>query len=133
MSDSRAMVVLDAWAVLAMTNRERSGHAVLRVVETQDARMSSINLGEVAYRVMQLRGPAATERTVRETRALVRVEDPDLDLVLAAARLKARGGISYADCFGVATAQRHGEPIVTGDPEIVALHGADGLEVIDPR
>ncbi|MFN8201894.1 MAG: PIN domain-containing protein [Solirubrobacteraceae bacterium] len=55
----------------------------------------------------------------------------DEEPVLSASRLKARGGISYADCFAVATAQRHRLPLVTGDPEILALDGE--VEVIDPR
>ena len=46
---------------------------------------------------------------------------PDWPLVVAAARLKAAGGISYADAFCVASAERHQVPLYTGDPEILAL------------
>lgn len=125
------MVVLDAWAVLAVVNGEAPRPAVSRLIDDRGARISSINLGEVLYRTIRQRGDAAAVAVVRSVRAVARVELPDELLVEAAARLKARGGISYADCFGVATAQRHGEPIITGDPEILAL--ADELEVIDPR
>ena len=37
--------------------------------------------------------------------------------MLAAARLKARYAISYADAFAVALAQELGAPVVTGDTE----------------
>jgi len=61
----------------------------------------------------------------------VRAEEPDSELVLAAARIKAGGGISYADCFVIATAQRREAPLLTGDPEIIR-HAAN-VEVIDLR
>jgi len=32
-----------------------------------------------------------------------------------------RGGISYADCFAVATAKRQDAPLLTGDLELLAL------------
>jgi predicted nucleic acid-binding protein len=48
-----------------------------------------------------------------------------------AARLKAGGGISYADCFAIATAQRYQAPLFTGDPEIIDWAG--DVEVIDLR
>lgn len=93
--------------------------------------MSWINLGEVHYQMIRSRGWDRADAVARDARLLFRVELPDQDLVLAASRLKARGGISYADCFAVATAQRHREPIVTADPEILAFDG--DVEVIDPR
>jgi predicted nucleic acid-binding protein len=61
----------------------------------------------------------------------VRVEVPDRELVLEAAHLKIRGWISYADCFAIATARRHGAPLLTGDREIV--QAARDLEVVDLR
>ena len=47
--------------------------------------------------------------------------DPDWPLVSAAAKIKARGGLSYADAFCIATAVRVEAPLWTGDPEIVEL------------
>lgn len=45
--------------------------------------------------------------------------------------MKARGGLSYADAFAVATAHRHRAPLYTGDPELVSLGGE--LDVADLR
>ncbi|HEX4670032.1 MAG TPA: hypothetical protein VH275_08695 [Solirubrobacterales bacterium] len=39
--------------------------------------------------------------------------------------------MSYADCFALATARRHGAPLWTGDPELLALASPD--EVVDLR
>jgi len=55
----------------------------------------------------------------------------DWPLVRAAAFVKARHRLSYADAFCVATAQRMRAPLWTGDPEILAL--GDELEVVDLR
>jgi predicted nucleic acid-binding protein len=58
--------------------------------------------------------------------------EPDWSLVVEAAAIKARGGLSYADTFCVATAVRAGDPLWTGDPEIIER--AAGLcEVVDLR
>lgn len=62
-------------------------------------------------------------------RGVVEVEDPDWPLVRVAARVKARGGLSYADT--VATAHRHRAPLYTGDRELVSLGGE--LDVVDLR
>lgn len=62
----------------------------------------------------------------------MRTEPPDADLVLGAAEIKAGGRISYADCFAVATAERHQAPLLTGDPEILALD-RPALELVDLR
>lgn len=64
-------------------------------------------------------------------RGVVEVEDPDWPLVRVAARVKARGGLSYADSFAVATAHRHRAPLYTGDPELVSPGGE--LHVVDLR
>jgi predicted nucleic acid-binding protein len=83
--------------------------------------MSSINLGEVHYALIRSHGSAIADDRTAAVRRTIRVEDPDWPLVAAAARLKAGGGISYADAFCVATAERHDAPLYTGDPEILAL------------
>jgi predicted nucleic acid-binding protein len=42
-------------------------------------------------------------------------------LVLEAARVKAKHPLSYADAFAVATGRVEKAPVITGDPEILAL------------
>lgn len=83
--------------------------------------MSSINLGEVYYALVNSHGLAVADDRTAAVRRVIGVEDPDWRLVVAAARLRAGGGISCADAFCVATAERHDAPLYTGDPEILAL------------
>lgn len=123
--------VLDAWAVEAMLRYEPAGPRVKAEIEAGGTVMSWINLGEVFYVELRRVGRLQASEAIAAVRRQVTVEAPDGDLVMAAARLKATGGASYADCFAMATAQRHGAPLLTGDPEILAF--ADQLDVVDVR
>jgi predicted nucleic acid-binding protein len=123
--------VLDAWPVAALLNDEPAAEQVADLLELEAVGISSINLGEVYYGMIRRRGRSAANELVQGIRQVVRVEDPDWQLVRSAAEIKARGGLSYPDAFCVATALRHRAPLYTGDPEIIEL-GAD-IEVIDLR
>ena len=122
---------LDSWAVMAMLNAEPAATRVREAVE-QGAVMSWINLGEVYYLTTRRRGEALARRAVEALQRRIHVEEPDVALVMAAAEVKARGRMSYADAFCVATARRHRAALYTGDPEIIKLDG-DDLEVVDLR
>lgn len=123
--------VLDSWAITALFDGEPAARRVEQAIVDDDAGMSSVNLGEVYYVMARRRGAGAAVQIVEGVRGVVAVEDPDWPLVRAAAEIKTRGGLSYADAFCVATAIRHRAPLYTGDPEIIRL-GAD-IEVIDLR
>ena len=100
-------------------------------IDTAEAVMSAINLGEVLYKLERDHGHERASTLVDRVRAVTTVEDPDWDLVVRAARVKVEGGLSYADSFCVATAQRHNAPLYTGDPEILALR--ELVELVDLR
>jgi len=123
--------VLDSWAAMAMLNDEPAAPRVRAAVEA-GAVMSWINLGELHYLTTRRRGEALARRAVEGLQRRISVEEPDAALVMAAAEIKARGRLSYADAFCVATARRHRSPVLTGDPEIIAFDG-DDLEVVDLR
>jgi PIN domain nuclease of toxin-antitoxin system len=124
-------VVLDSWAVLALYEDHPCAGEVEGAIDTAEAIMSSINLGEVLYRLEREHDSAQAMALVEQVRTVTVVEDPDWHLVVEAARLKAGGRLSYADAFCVATAQRHQAPLYTGDPEILALE--DVVEMVDLR
>jgi PIN domain nuclease of toxin-antitoxin system len=124
-------VVLDSWAVLALYEDHPCAGAVEGAIDTAEAVMSSVNLGEVLYRLEREHDSAHAMALVEQVRTVTMVEDPDWHLVVDAARLKTSGGLSYADAFCVATAQRHQAPLYTGDPEILALD--DVVEMVDLR
>lgn len=124
-------MVLDAWAVLALLRDEPGAAEIERAVSAGGAVISWINLGEVFYVEARIAGEAAAAAAVERVRLALRAEPVDADLVLGAARVKARHPLSYADAFAVALAERLRLPLMTGDPEITALDRE--LAVIDPR
>lgn len=124
--------VLDAWALLAVLRAEPAGARVLAWTERRRPVVSWINLGEVLYQEARRLGDETAARAIEGVRAAVVAELPDEELVVAAASIKAAHSISYADCFAVATAERHELPLLTGDPDLVALD-RPSLEVVDLR
>lgn len=124
--------VLDSWAVSALVRDEPAAAQVERLIVSGRSIMSAVNLGEVYYVAIRDHGQSLASTLVERMRRSIEIEDPDWPLVRDAADVKARGGLSYADAFCVATAKRHGAPLYTGDPEIVALDG-DGVRVVDLR
>lgn len=123
-----AAVALDAWALLALLRAEQPAAGVVRrylrrgKAGSVELLVSIVNLGEVYYRVAQISDEARAERALALIRELPISTVPAREaFVMAAARLKARYRLSYADAFAVATARVHGAPVLTGDPEILAL------------
>lgn len=124
-------IVLDSWALLALLKDEPAAKLVERAWLREKPVMCSVNLGEVLYALIRLQGEDPARRAITKTRAELSVLDPDWGLVAEAAKLKAAGGLSYADCFALATARRYDAPLWTGDPEILALASAN--EAVDLR
>ena len=116
---------------MALYEDSPSAGEVASAIETEEALVSAVNLGEVLYMLERDHGQRQATELVEQVRSVIKVEDPDWDLVVSAAHIKARGGLSYADAFCVATAQRHKAPLYTGDPEILALK--DVVELVDLR
>ena len=119
--------VLDSFALLAYLGAEPGSErvvAVLREAEAGATRavMNEINLGEVYYVVARARAEADAEDVLSrfETLPIERVPNA-FDDVIAAARIKARFPVSYADAFAVATAGKHEATVLTGDPEFRAV------------
>jgi predicted nucleic acid-binding protein len=98
-----------------------------------DAAACSVNLGEVLYRQIRAVGPSAAGKGVDVLRQEMKVICPNWELVVAAAETKALGGLSYADAFCVATAERLQADLWTGDPEIIDLARKLPCAVVDLR
>jgi predicted nucleic acid-binding protein len=113
--------VLDAYALLAYLTKE-SGHAkvkdLLASVDTVIV-INAINLGEVFYILARARGIRAAEHFlgVILPSLPIAVLENSVEDVIAAARIKAKHALSFADCFAAATAIKERAPLVTGDPE----------------
>jgi predicted nucleic acid-binding protein len=115
--------VLDSYALLAYLQNEAAAQRVEslldRAVEGSALiHMSLLNLGEIAYLIERRHGTDQCERTLNALGAFpIAFENVTLDRILAAAHIKARHAISYADAFAAALAQEMDAAIVTGDPE----------------
>ena len=127
------MVVLDSWALLAYLKDEPAAGRIESEWIGSGAAISSINLGEVLYMRIRASGEASARADVETIRRRLDVVEPDWSLVMAAATIKARGGLSYADAFCVATALHLEAPLWTGDPEIIDQAAEHSCEVVDLR
>lgn len=127
------MVVLDSWALLAYLKDEPAAERIEQEWISQGAAISSINLGETLYIRMRESGEAAATADIETIRRRSKIVNPDWALVFSSARIKGRGGLSYADAFCVATAEHLQAPLWTGDPEIIAMSENVRCEVVDLR
>jgi len=123
-----AAVVVDSWAILALLRRENPAGDVVRRYLRRAHRgnvrllLNLVNLGEVYYRMMQIRGADSAEEGMRRVRNLPIEMVPVREaVVMEAARMKAAHPIAYADAFAVATTRLERARLLTGDPEIVSL------------
>jgi predicted nucleic acid-binding protein len=122
-TDRASGYVLDSFALLAYLEGEAGMPRVRKALEGAAAGrhrvyLSLINLGEVLYVVERARGLTEAQRT------LAVVDQLPLEMlpvtratVLAAAHVKARFPLAYADAFAVIAARDHAATVMTGDPE----------------
>ncbi len=119
--------LLDSFALLAFLNHEGGFEKVRDLLRSARAKKESllvneVNIGEVYYRTARQRSVERAEAVLDHLSTLpIRTLGNTYEQVLAAARLKARFSISYADAFALATAQREKATLVTGDPEFHAV------------
>ncbi|SMB93200.1 PIN domain nuclease, a component of toxin-antitoxin system (PIN domain) [Thermanaeromonas toyohensis ToBE] len=126
--------VLDSYAILALVEDEPGAQVVADILSDEDTELylSVVNLGEVYYIISRKQGERAAEEVVRaimeeETVAIVEVSWPR---AREAARIKAKGGLSYADAFVLGLAVELKAPVVTGDPEIKAIAESLGAKIV---
>ena len=132
--------VLDAWAILALLQREEPAATQVRACLEQGLRgeaelyLSIINAGEVVYRIGRARGEAEAWQTLEQLRRLpVELLPATDEAVLAAATLKMRHALSYADAFAAGAALARDAMLLTGDPELLALGGVVRLAPLSRR
>ncbi len=125
---SKKAKVLDSWALMAFFEGQEPAAAKVEEMLAQAHEegtplfMATINLGEVWYSSARAESEAAAEERVADVLKLgVEIIPADWALTRQAAPYKARGGVSYADCFAVALARMKKAELVTGDPEFRAF------------
>ena len=123
MSEKAPLFVLDSFALLAFFQAEPGGLKVRELLERAQRgdvglAITTVNLGEVAYRTERVFGLERAQEVLAKIEEYApAVFDVNRELALAAAHLKARYRMSYADCLAAALAQHLGGAVVTGDPD----------------
>jgi ribonuclease VapC len=129
--------VLDSWALVGWLQGEEPARAKVRELLEHAARgaakvsISLINVGEIFYLIAKRHGAAPAERFLADLATMpIQPLLPDRRLILAAARLKSRHPISYADAFAAETAREQNAILVTGDPELWQLSNREPIELL---
>lgn len=139
MSDSIPIFILDSYALLAYLGGEVGEGRVKEIlhdVSLGEIRvlMSLINLGEVVYITERERGMAKAQEVLALVKQLpIKVLPVNWQTVLAAAHIKAKYPVAYADAFAIAAAQEVEGTLITGDPEFKALQEIIRIEWIEDR
>jgi len=117
-------LVLDSHALLAYFERESGWEEVAHFLHEAAGgkcrlAMSAVNWGEICYLTLREYGADHLERVLHALDNMpVEIVDAGREIAREAAWFKARGGLSYADCFVCGLAKiNQGTEIVTGDPE----------------
>ena len=128
--------VLDSYPLISLLLEDPGYEQIvemLRNASRDEIQMfiSSINLGEIYYIIARRKGEE------KANTALVLIENLRLQIieatqgrVWAAARIKARFPVSYADAFAIAAAREMDCPVVTGDPEFRRVEQAGMVKVL---
>jgi predicted nucleic acid-binding protein len=126
-------IIFDSYAVLALIENEDGAQTVADILADKETAiyLSVINFGEIYY-IVHRNGEQAAEEVIQSIlleESLTIVEMP-WERVKEAARIKSRGGVSYADAFALSLAKEFQAPLVTGDPEIRSAAQQMGAEII---
>ncbi len=115
--------VLDSYALLAYLEGEAGAEYIKTILHGSKAGnhrvlMSIINLGEVLYITERERDLVRAQKVLALVEQLpIEIVAASREMVLAAAHIKARYPIAYADAFAVALAQANQAVVLTNDPE----------------
>jgi predicted nucleic acid-binding protein len=126
-------VVLDSHALLTYFEKQDGWQAVANLLaeggqETARLLLSTVNWGEVLYITRRVYGPDDEDAVCQALDDLpVALVSATRERVRAAARLKAEGGMAYADCFAAGLALDEGALLATGDPEFAGV--ADRIDI----
>ena len=120
-------IVFDSWPVMAYLQGEPPVNRIIEIIADAHDRgdrllMSVVNAGEVWYTIAERGGPDSADSAIDLMRSLgIELVDVDWATTQIAAAYKARGGISYADCFAAAVAKQNKASLITGDQEFKQL------------
>ena len=122
--------VLDSWGLMALFEGEEPAAAKMEdlLAEAHESGspllMTTINLGEIWYSSARAKSESVADERVSDVLKLgVELVPADWAMTRQAAQYKAKGKISFADCFGLALARMRKAELVTGDAEFKPFQG----------
>lgn len=119
--------ILDSFALMAFLQDETGAQIVedliLRAQAGKvDLAICVINLGEIWYSISRTMSVETADHYIQQLQSMpIDIINADWELTYQAAIYKAKGNISYADCFAAALANLRKGQVVTGDKEFEAL------------
>ena len=118
--------VLDANALLTYLQDRPGSSRVGQLMKEAASRersllMSVVNWGEVFYSTWQISGEEVARSVISSPQIPIEIVPVDLVGVMAAAEMKVRHKLPYADCFAAALAMSHRATLVTADPHFKKL------------
>jgi len=127
-------IVFDAYALLELLEEGEGAQTVADYLADSEVGvyLSTINLGEVYYIILRRRG----EQAAREVLNIVFLDEgltlveANWDRIKSAAALKAKGGLSFADCFVLALGIEERAPVLTGDPDVIGRAEKLGVKAV---
>ena len=131
------MTVLDAYAVIAYLRGEPAADEVGLLLETGDAMLTAVGLGEVHDHLVRLAGADEEEAALDLAQlGLLDAIAVDSTVGAAAGRLRARRyhrprcSVSMADCIAAEAARQRAESLATSDPHLLDVCDVEGVDAI---
>ena len=128
--------VLDSYALIGYLENEPFSQRIeqfLRSAKRGDTLLylHAIHLGEVYYITLREQGQKSADLAYSRIKAfpVTFISNIDEELLITAAALKANYPISYADSFATGLAIVKNCPLISGDPEFVALESGKIITV----
>ena len=129
--NGRLDFVMDAWALLTHFGNENGAQRVRQILKSAENNectigLSIINVGEVAYIIERERGMARVHEILSVIQSFpLTILPAEEKVVFTAAHIKAHHRLSYDGTFAAASAKLWDAKLMTGDPELKALHGSE--------
>ncbi len=128
-------VVFDSYALIAHFKNEKGSDLISELLSEMAVgeRMgfiSVINVGEVYYMLYKKTGQQNAEQSLQIINTFpIEINDADLSITYAAAQLKSRYKLSYADAFAAALTIQKKATLITGDLEFKSLQKEKDFKV----
>ena len=128
-------IIFDSYALIAHFLKEKGHETVSELlsemsVEERQGFIPAINVGEIYYILHRKFSEKTAEESIQVVNTMnIEIIEPNLDMVLAAAKLKARFKMSYADAFAAALTISKKGTLITGDKEFKHLVGETHFKV----